>query len=143
MQRIAKFWRSGRAAKFIIIFSSSFLSCCLCVGTVNVMDSLGLIPTSTPTLTPTKTLLPTLTFTPTLTSLPTFTFTQTLTPTIRPTQTPFLTATLPAGCMAAYPDFCIQPGIRVPCTQLPSNFTVLPPDPLRYDGDGDGRGCEN
>lgn len=61
-----------------------------------------------------------------------------------PTRTSFITATLPANCYAAYPQFCIPINTRPSCDQLPSsNFLVLPPDPQGYDGDNDGIGCEN
>jgi len=48
-------------------------------------------------------------------------------------------------CLAAYPDFCIASGgPRYTCDELGSNgFTVLPPDPLDYDDDDDGVGCED
>lgn len=95
------------------------------------------IYTQTAAAIPTNTPLPTPTLAPTETPLPT----QTATPI--PTNTPFLTATLPPNCLAAYPRFCIEPGVRKSCEQLPSNFPVLPPDPFGYDGDGDGLGCEN
>lgn len=84
--------------------------------------------------------------------LPTATATYTLVPTYTPpptaevvlaTPTLYVTETLPPNCLAAYPDYCILPGERVSCDQLPKNFTVLPPDPLGYDGDGDGLGCED
>lgn len=60
-----------------------------------------------------------------------------------PTKTLVFTATLPANCYAAYPQFCIPINTRPSCDQLPSNFVVLPPDPQGYDGDTDGIGCEN
>lgn len=60
-----------------------------------------------------------------------------------PTNTLFVTATLPAGCYSAYPEFCIPINTRPACDQLPSNFVVLPSDPQGYDGDNDGIGCEN
>ena len=49
-----------------------------------------------------------------------------------------------AECDSAYPDLCIP---RLPpnldCGEIPySNFTVLPPDPHRFDGDKDGIGCK-
>jgi hypothetical protein len=52
------------------------------------------------------------------------------------------TSTLEADCIAAYPDFCIQAEPRLTCDELSKNFKVLPPDPLGYDHDGDGIGCE-
>lgn len=60
-----------------------------------------------------------------------------------PTLTTFVTETLPPNCLQEYPSFCILPGQRISCDQLPSEFIVLPPDSLGYDGDGDGIGCEN
>ncbi|MBI5964896.1 MAG: DUF4236 domain-containing protein [Chloroflexi bacterium] len=99
-------------------------------------------PTSTPAPSPTFTQLPTSTSLPTQTSLPTDTPLPSETSTLFPTNTPFITETLPANCLASYPSFCILPGQRIACDQLPSNFVVLPPDPLGYDGDGDGYGCE-
>jgi micrococcal nuclease len=53
---------------------------------------------------------------------------------------------VPAGgsCDPAYPDFCIPPPPPdLDCKDIPhKNFTVLPPDPHRFDGDHDGIGCE-
>lgn len=47
-------------------------------------------------------------------------------------------------CDPAYPDFCIPP--RPPdldCADIgEKNFTVLSPDPHRFDADGDGLGCD-
>ena len=49
-----------------------------------------------------------------------------------------------ANCDLSYPTVCIPP--RPPdldCGEIPHrNFTVLPPDPHRFDGDKDGVGCE-
>lgn len=64
-----------------------------------------------------------------------------------PTSTP---ATQPAptgNCDPAYPD----PGVCIPspppdldCGEISyRRFTVLPPDPHRFDGDNDGIGCES
>lgn len=63
--------------------------------------------------------------------------------TVQPVQTG-----LPAtGCNPYYPDVCIHDNPRLNCTVLKakgiSKFRVLPPDPLGYDRDGDGIGCEN
>jgi micrococcal nuclease len=48
------------------------------------------------------------------------------------------------NCDPAYPDFCIAP--PPPDLDCPDvgrkNFTVRPPDPHKFDQDGDGRGCE-
>ncbi|MGA1623925.1 MAG: thermonuclease family protein, partial [Synechocystis sp.] len=48
------------------------------------------------------------------------------------------------GCDPAYPDFCLAPGIPdLDCKDVSARrFRVLPPDPHRFDGDGDGIGCE-
>jgi hypothetical protein len=51
----------------------------------------------------------------------------------------------PAGaCDAAYPDFCIPPPPPdLDCSDVGTGgFTVLPPDPHRFDADHDGVGCE-
>jgi micrococcal nuclease len=55
------------------------------------------------------------------------------------------------GCPAApacdprYPGVCIPPPPPdLDCGDIPfRRFTVLPPDPHRFDGDGDGIGCES
>lgn len=128
----------------LIALAILVMICCLCFGISIVKEIINPSPTSTPTSTATFTPLPTFTTTPTSISLPTETFLPTLTSTPLPTRTPYITATLPANCIQAYPDFCIPIGSpRKLCNQMPSNFTVLPPDPLGYDGDGDGLGCEN
>lgn len=50
----------------------------------------------------------------------------------------------PADCDPAYPGVCIpSPPPDLDCADIPHrNFRVLPPDPHRFDGDGDGIGCE-
>jgi hypothetical protein len=51
----------------------------------------------------------------------------------------------PAGaCDPAYPDFCIPPPPPdLDCPDIDTReFTVLPPDPHRFDADHDGIGCE-
>ena len=50
----------------------------------------------------------------------------------------------PGNCDPAYPDVCIpSPPPDLDCPEIPyRNFRVLPPDPHRFDGDGDGIGCE-
>ena len=49
------------------------------------------------------------------------------------------------NCDPSYPDVCIPsfpPDLN--CDDIPyRRFTVLPPDPHRFDGDDDGLGCEN
>ena len=49
-----------------------------------------------------------------------------------------------ASCDPSYPDVCIPPSPPdLDCADIPyRDFTVLPPDPHRFDGGGDGRGCE-
>ena len=49
-----------------------------------------------------------------------------------------------SGCDPSYPDVCIPPSPPdLDCGDIPyRNFRVLPPDPHRFDGGGDGRGCE-
>lgn len=67
-------------------------------------------------------------------------------------QTPGASPTLvaPAGpteqatdCDPAYPDVCIPPPPPdLNCRDVPARgFTVLPPDPHNFDGNGDGIGC--
>lgn len=48
------------------------------------------------------------------------------------------------SCDAAYPDVCIpSPPPDLECSDITfRNFRVLPPDPHRFDQDGDGLGCE-
>jgi endonuclease YncB( thermonuclease family) len=50
-----------------------------------------------------------------------------------------------AGCHPSYPDFCIpSPPPDLNCGQIAQKrFTVLPPDPHRFDGNKDGIGCES
>ncbi len=55
------------------------------------------------------------------------------------------TPTPPVGnCDPSYPTVCIPPPPPdLDCGDITyRNFTVLPPDPHRFDGDGDGIGCE-
>ena len=49
-----------------------------------------------------------------------------------------------AGCDPSYPDVCIPPPPPdLDCGEIPyRRFRVLPPDPHRFDRDGDGLGCE-
>lgn len=48
-------------------------------------------------------------------------------------------------CDPSYPDVCIPPPPPdLDCADVPyRDFRVLPPDPHRFDGGGDGRGCES
>ncbi len=47
-------------------------------------------------------------------------------------------------CHPAYPNICLPINVKdVNCSDIPHRrFKVLPPDPYRLDGDGDGIGCE-
>lgn len=49
------------------------------------------------------------------------------------------------SCDQSYPDFCIPPPPPdLNCSDIPQKrFTVLQPDPHRFDGDKDGIGCES
>jgi len=49
------------------------------------------------------------------------------------------------NCDPSYPDVCIPPyPPDLDCKDIPQKrFTVLPPDPHRFDGDKDGIGCES
>jgi len=49
------------------------------------------------------------------------------------------------SCDPSYPDVCIATSPPdLDCKDVPySKFTVLPPDPHRFDGDKDGIGCES
>jgi micrococcal nuclease len=49
------------------------------------------------------------------------------------------------GCDPAYPDVCIPPSPPdLDCGDIAHRrFRVLPPDPHRFDGEGDGLGCES
>lgn len=51
---------------------------------------------------------------------------------------------LPGACHPSYPTVCIPPPPPdLDCADVPHRrFTVIPPDPHRFDGDGDGVGCE-
>ena len=57
-----------------------------------------------------------------------------------------LTTSAEDNCDPAYPDegVCIpSPPPDLDCADIEyRNFTVLEPDPHRFDGDGDGIGCE-
>ena len=49
------------------------------------------------------------------------------------------------ACDSSSPDFCIAPGPPdLDCSDIDGkNFTVLAPDPHRFDADNDGIGCES
>jgi S-layer homology domain len=52
----------------------------------------------------------------------------------------------PEDCDPSYPDFCIPPPPPdLDCDDIdgPKPFTVNPPDPHNFDGDGNGQGCES
>jgi len=103
------------------------------------------LQTGTPTTVPTPTSTTALpTPTPTAT-LPEATPTATASPTdIPPTPTSTATPTPISSCHASYPTVCIPlPPPDLGCGEIPyRNFTVLQPDPHRFDGDKDGVGCE-
>jgi hypothetical protein len=86
------------------------------------------LPTPTATFIASATPLPVPTGTPTPVPPP-----ATRTPTPRP-----------SGCHPSYPTVCIPPPPPdLDCGQISyRNFTVLRPDVHRFDGDGDGVGCE-
>ena len=47
------------------------------------------------------------------------------------------------GCDPSYPTLCLAASPDLDCGDVPARgFTVLPPDPHRFDGDLDGVGCE-
>lgn len=50
-----------------------------------------------------------------------------------------------SNCDSSYPDFCIPPSPPdLDCKDIPQKrFTVLQPDPHKFDGDKDGIGCES
>lgn len=91
-------------------------------------------PTNTPTDTPTPTPKPTVVIQATTRPRPTAQPVQ-----VAPTAEPA------ANCDPSYPDFCIAPfPPDLNCPDIPSkNFRVLPPDPHRFDADGNGVGCES
>ncbi len=64
-----------------------------------------------------------------------------------PTSSPAAVTTAPraGSCDPAYPGVCIPPPPPdLDCRDVPyRRFTVLPPDPHRFDGDHDGVGCES
>lgn len=113
--------------------------------TVTPAPSQTLTPTITETLTITSTR--TITNTPTQAFTVTFTSTPQATFTSQPGNTP-TTAPLSAGgsnCHPSYPGVCIPPPPPdLDCRDVSyKRFQVLPPDPHKFDGDGDGVGCES
>src|SRR4051794_158096 len=49
-----------------------------------------------------------------------------------------------SGCEPAYPTVCIPRGPDLDCGDISfRRFVVNPPDPFRFDADGDGVGCES
>lgn len=120
----------------------------------SVPTAAPITPTSTPLATatpaaPTATAEPTATVAPTATAEPTAAPTATAEPTAPadPTAAPTPTATADprTGCDPSYPTVCIPPAPPdLDCGDIPfRQFTVLPPDPHRFDGDKDGVGCES
>ena len=51
----------------------------------------------------------------------------------------------PGNCHPSYPTTCIPPAPPdLDCSDISArHFVVVPPDPHRFDGDGDGVGCES
>lgn len=103
-------------------------------------------PTVAPTATPTRpitTVAPLPTATPTAVRVATIAL-PTATP-LPPPPTAAPTSPPVGNCDPSYPDVCIAPPPPdLNCSDVPyGNFTVLPPDPHNFDGDGNGRGCEN
>jgi micrococcal nuclease len=48
------------------------------------------------------------------------------------------------ACHPSYPTLCLSAAPDLDCGDIPERrFPVLPPDPHRLDGDGDGIGCES
>lgn len=101
-------------------------------------------PTSPPTAAPTATAVPATAtpVPPTATPRP-----PTNTP-VPPTPIPPTAAPQPvaSNCHPSYPTVCIPPPPPdLDCKDIPyRRFTVLPPDPHRFDGnDNDGIGCES
>lgn len=107
--------------------------------TVSSTSTLAPAPTATPVpptpVPPTATPRP-----PTVTPVP-----PAATP--RPPATATPTVTSAGNCHPSYPDFCIPPPPPdLDCRDIPASrkpFTVLQPDPHRFDSDRDGIGCES
>jgi micrococcal nuclease len=70
------------------------------------------------------------------------------TPIPEPTAAPFVPTEAPANvasnCDPSYPTLCLQSYPDLDCGDIAARrFPVAPPDPHRFDGDGDGVGCES
>ncbi len=67
------------------------------------------------------------------------------TATLAPTAVPTAAVDPRAGCDPSYPTVCIPPSPPdLDCGDIPfRRFTVVEPDPHRFDGDNDGVGCES
>lgn len=125
-------------------------------------------PTNTPR--PTRTLRPTTTARPKITTVPAATHAVATRPPATSTRPPLPTATAvrvatialptatpmppppaptatlaPANCDPSYPDVCIAPPPPdLDCKDVPyRRFRVVGSDPHRFDGDGNGIGCES
>ena len=64
-------------------------------------------------------------------------------PALAPKDTGTTVSSTSGNCDPAYPTVCIPPPPPdLDCSDIPyRNFTVLPPDPHHFDGNGDGIGC--
>ena len=64
-------------------------------------------------------------------------------PPLAPKDTGTTVSSTSGNCDPAYPTVCIPPPPPdLDCSDVPyRNFTVLPPDPHHFDGNGDGIGC--
>ena len=64
-------------------------------------------------------------------------------PALAPKDTGTTVSSTSGNCDPAYPTVCIPPPPPdLDCSDVPyRNFTVLPPDPHHFDGNGDGIGC--
>lgn len=65
--------------------------------------------------------------------------------TVRPSEPVKSPQSTTTNCEPSYPDFCIPPPPPdLDCKDIAQKrFTILPPDPHRFDGDKDGIGCES
>jgi micrococcal nuclease len=63
-------------------------------------------------------------------------------PYVAPTEAPAPVAA--SNCDPSYPTLCLQSYPDLDCGDIAARrFPVYPPDPHRFDGDGDGIGCES